>query len=63
VTEISSATDELAKGIEQLNTMVHQMDQSTQPNASLAGETSKVGQEMANQSQSIQQLLLTCNNK
>jgi methyl-accepting chemotaxis protein len=57
VTEISSATDEMAKGIEQLNTMVHQMDQSTQSNASLAGETSKVGQEMANQSQSIQQLV------
>lgn len=57
VTEISSATDEMAKGIEQHNTMVHQMDQSTQSNASLAGETSKVGQEMANQSQSIQQLV------
>ena len=57
VTEISSATDEMAKGIEQLNTMVHQMDQSTQSNASLAGETRKVGQEMSNQSQSIQQLV------
>ncbi|MCS6245055.1 MAG: hypothetical protein H2172_14540 [Opitutus sp.] len=57
VTEISSATDEMAKGIEQLNTVVHQMDQSTQSHASLADETSKVGQEMANQSQSIQQLV------
>ncbi len=57
VGEISSASDEQRTGIEQVNQAVMQMDHVTQQNAALVEEASAAAQSMAEQSQTLQEVV------
>ena len=52
--EVSAASDEQAKGIEQINAAVTQMDQVTQSNAATAEESSSTAQEFTAQAVELQ---------
>jgi hypothetical protein len=52
--EVSNASIEQAQGIEQINSAVVQMDQTTQHNAASAEESSSASKELASQAQQIQ---------
>ncbi len=52
--EISSASDEQSRGIEQINQAVSQMDRVTQQNAALVQESATAGSELEKQSEKLQ---------
>lgn len=54
VKEISTASDEQSRGLEQLNTAVSQMDQVTQQNAAIGEESAAASEELAAQSSSME---------
>ena len=53
VTEVSAATDEQARGIEQINVAVNQMSQVTQSNAANSEESASASEELAAQAQEL----------
>ena len=53
VTEISSATNEQAQGVDQVNTAVAQMDKVTQSNAASAEECASASEELSAQAESL----------
>ena len=55
--EISAASDEQRRGIEQVNVAVTQMDQVTQQNAALVEEASAAADAMADQSQTLREVV------
>jgi methyl-accepting chemotaxis protein len=55
--EISSASQQQASGLDQVNGAIMQMDQSTQQNAAMAEETSAVAASMATQAKELIQLI------
>jgi methyl-accepting chemotaxis protein len=55
--EISSASQQQANGLDQVNGAIMQMDESTQQNASMAEETSEVAASMASQAGELRQLI------
>ncbi len=55
--EISSASDEQAKGIEQVSSAVSQMNEVTQRNASNAEESASASQELASQADQLKQIV------
>lgn len=57
IQEISTAAREQSSGIEQVNTAVAQMDEMTQQNAALVEEATAAGEAMAEQSQSMMQMM------
>jgi len=57
VAEVSAASAEQGKGIDQINTAVAQMDQVTQQNASGAEESSSASEELAAQAQQMQAIV------
>ncbi len=57
VSDISIASEEQSSGIEQVNKAVAQMDEMTQQNAALVEQASAAGQSMADQANSMRQLL------
>ncbi len=57
IQEISTAAREQSSGIEQVNSAVAQMDEMTQQNAALVEEASAAGEAMAEQAQSMTQMM------
>jgi len=57
IQEISTAAREQSSGIEQVNSAVAQMDEMTQQNAALVEEASAAGEAMAEQAQSMLQMM------
>jgi methyl-accepting chemotaxis protein len=55
--EISSASQQQASGLDQVNGAIMQMDESTQQNAAMAEETSGVAASMASQAKELIQLI------
>jgi methyl-accepting chemotaxis protein len=55
--EISAASDEQRRGIEQVNVAVTQMDQVTQQNAALVEEALAAAHAMAEQSQTLREVV------
>jgi methyl-accepting chemotaxis protein len=55
--EISSASQQQASGLDQVNGAIMQMDESTQQNAAMAEETSAVAASMASQAKQLIQLI------
>lgn len=55
--EVSSASEEQAKGIDQINTAVTQMDKLTQQNASSAEESASASEELSAQSQELAEMV------
>jgi hypothetical protein len=55
VGEVSAASDEQAKGVEQVNTAVAQMDKVTQSNAASAEESASAGEELSAQARELQE--------
>jgi hypothetical protein len=53
VAEVASASDEQARGIEQVNTAVAQMDQVTQSNAANAEESASASEELSAQAHDL----------
>jgi methyl-accepting chemotaxis protein len=53
ISEISAASDEQKRGIDQINIAVAELDTMTQQNAALVEETASAGEEMSNQSQEL----------
>jgi methyl-accepting chemotaxis protein len=53
IAEITAASQEQASGIDQVNTSIMQMDQTTQQNAALVEETTAASQSMRAQSQAL----------
>jgi methyl-accepting chemotaxis protein len=53
IAEISAASQEQASGIDQVNTSIMQMDQTTQQNAALVEETTAASQSMREQSKAL----------
>jgi methyl-accepting chemotaxis protein len=59
VGEISAASEEQARGIEQINTAVMQMDKMTQQNAALVEESSSAATAMRDQSEAMTKIVAT----
>lgn len=59
VGEISAASEEQARGIEQINTAVMQMDKMTQQNAALVEESSSAAAAMRDQSSAMTEIVAT----
>lgn len=57
LSEVSAASDEQARGIEQVNVAVVQMDQVTQQNAANAEETASASQELESQATTLDQIV------
>ncbi len=57
VTEISSATNEQAQGVDQVNTAVAQMDKVTQTNAATAEQSAAAAAELSGQSSNLNALV------
>ncbi len=57
ITEIASASQQQALGIEQINRTISQMDQMTQQNAALAEETSSASKDMHTRTREIRERL------
>jgi len=57
IQEISTAAREQSSGIEQVNSAVAQMDEMTQQNAALVEQASAAGEAMAEQAQSMMQMM------
>jgi methyl-accepting chemotaxis protein len=55
--EVATASDEQAKGIEQVNTAVSQMDKVTQGNAASAEESASASEELSAQAQDLKQMV------
>lgn len=55
--EISSASQQQADGLDQVNSAIMQMDEMTQQNAAMAGETSSVAGTMKNQARALTDLI------
>ena len=55
--EVSTASDEQARGVEQINLAVSQMDKVTQISASNAEESSAASEELANQANQLKQIV------
>ncbi|MFW5862548.1 MAG: methyl-accepting chemotaxis protein [Spirochaetota bacterium] len=53
VSEISAASEEQRRGIDQINVAVTDMDTMTQQNAAMVEQTASAGEEMANQAQEL----------
>jgi methyl-accepting chemotaxis protein len=53
ISEISAASDEQKRGIDQINIAVGELDTMTQQNAALVEETASASEEMSNQSQEL----------
>ena len=53
ISEISAASDEQKRGVDQINIAVAELDTMTQQNAALVEETSSASEEMSNQSQEL----------
>ncbi len=53
ITEISAASDEQKRGVDQINIAVAELDTMTQQNAALVEETASASEEMSNQSQEL----------
>jgi methyl-accepting chemotaxis protein len=53
ISEISAASDEQKRGVDQINIAVSELDTMTQQNAALVEETASAGEEMSNQSQEL----------
>ena len=59
VSEVASASEEQAEGIEQINAAVSQMDQVTQSNAANAEESSSSSQQLSSQASQLTQMVKT----
>jgi methyl-accepting chemotaxis protein len=59
VGEISAASEEQARGIEQINTAVMQMDKMTQQNAALVEESASAATAMRDQSEAMMGVVST----
>lgn len=59
VSEVASASEEQAEGIEQINAAVSQMDQVTQSNAANAEESSSSSQQLSSQASQLSQMVKT----
>jgi methyl-accepting chemotaxis protein len=57
VGEIAAASDEQARGIEQVNTAVSEMDKITQQNAANAEESASASEEMNTQAEQIKEMV------
>ncbi len=57
VAEISAASDEQKRGIDQINIAIGELDTMTQQNAALVEETASASEEMSNQSQELQVMM------
>ncbi|WP_331345618.1 hypothetical protein [Cellvibrio sp. UBA7661] len=57
VQEISAASSEQTQGLEQINSAVSQLAQTTQVNASAAEELNATAEEMSNQAVQLQELM------
>jgi len=57
INEVSAASEEQARGIEQINDAVSQMDNITQLNASSAEESSSASQELSSQAEELNQVV------
>ena len=55
--EIAAASNEQARGIEQINTAVSQMDQVTQANAANAEESAAASEELSSQSETMNEIV------
>jgi methyl-accepting chemotaxis protein len=53
ISEISAASDEQKRGVDQINIAVAELDTMTQQNAALVEETASASEEMSNQSQEL----------
>ncbi|WP_201243807.1 methyl-accepting chemotaxis protein [Halochromatium salexigens] len=57
MSEVATASDEQARGVEQINLAVSQMDKVTQISASNAEESSAASEELANQANQLKQIV------
>lgn len=57
VQEISAASSEQSKGLEQINSAISQLAQTTQVNASAAEELNSTAEEMSNQAVQLQEMM------
>ena len=61
ITEVSAASEEQARGIEQLNSAVAEMDKVTQRNSANAEESASASEELSSQSNELQDLVKVLN--
>ncbi|HPG51086.1 MAG TPA: methyl-accepting chemotaxis protein, partial [Spirochaetota bacterium] len=57
VAEISAASEEQKRGVDQINIAIGELDTMTQQNAALVEETASASEEMSNQSQELQVMM------
>ena len=57
VAEISAASEEQKRGVDQINIAIAELDTMTQQNAALVEETASASEEMSNQSQELQVMM------
>ena len=57
VAEISAASEEQKRGVDQINLAIAELDTMTQQNAALVEETASASEEMSNQSQELQVMM------
>ncbi len=57
VSEITSATNEQAQGVDQVNTAVAQMDRVTQQNAATAGQSASASEELSAQAEQLNSMV------